>query len=127
MPNPEEQDPFVRLHQRIDEVQRDQQKMLAALTYDAVSNKPGVLPRLDQLERQTQEIKDASKTTLRSWAFDMGTYVLKVLLAALAMYLAASAKKGIVIDMVNQAKSTMIDSLFHEQCATRDCYLARSN
>ena len=94
-----------RLHQRIDEVQHTCTEILDALTYDRRNSKPGILPRLDALETAAA---CAKKATLSAWGMDMGTYVLKVLLAALAMYLAASAKRGIVLDLGGQAASNVI-------------------
>jgi len=58
---------------------------------------------------------------MRSWLFDMGTYVLKVMLAAGAMYLAASAKRGIVLDLSGRAVSNVIDVVSdnHQQMANK--------
>lgn len=96
----------IRLHQRIDEVQHTCASILDALTYDREKARPGILPRLDALETAAASAK---KATLSAWGMDMGTYVLKVLLAALAMYLAASAKRGIVLDLGGQAISNVVD------------------
>lgn len=96
----------IRLHQRIDEVQHTCASILDALTYDRDKARPGILPRLDALETANAAAKKAS---LSVWSMDMGTYMLKVLLAALAMYLAASAKRGIVLDFGAAATSGVLD------------------
>ena len=103
---PPTDDQLVRLHSRIDEMQTLMREMLDAMTYDRKNSKPGILPRLDKLEADAVAAK---RLTLSSWGMDMGTYVLKVLLAALAMYLAASAKRGIVLDLSDRAVSNVID------------------
>ena len=103
---PPTDDQLVRLHSRIDEMQTLMREMLDAMTYDRKNSKPGILPRLDKLEADAANVK---RLTLSSWGMDMGTYVLKVLLAALAMYLAASAKRGIVLDLSGHAVSNVID------------------
>ena len=97
----------IRLRQRIDEVQHTCASILDALTYDRDKARPGILPRLDALE--TANAAAAKKASLSVWSMDMGTYMLKVLLAALAMYLAASAKRGIVLDFGAAATSGVLD------------------
>ena len=108
-----------RLNKRIDEVHVTMNEVLDALSYDRKNNRPGILPRLDNIERnQTDQssiikahIEEESKVQLKVWLYDMGTYILKVLLASLALYIAASAKKGMVIDFANEAKTSVIDSI----------------
>lgn len=86
----------IRLHQRIDVVQNTLNEILEALTYDRAKSRPGILPRLDKLEQDAAAVK---KANLSTWGLDMGTYILKVLLAAFAIYLAASTKRGIILDL----------------------------
>lgn len=115
---PPSDDQLIRLHSRIDEMQTLMREMLDAMTYDRSRSKPGILPRLDALEAAAASQKRA---TLSAWGMDMGTYVLKVLLAALAMYLAASAKRGIVLDISGRAVSNVIDVVSdnHQQVANK--------
>ena len=115
---PPTDDQLVRLHSRIDERQTVMREMLDAMTYDRARSKPGILPRLDALETDAAAQKRA---TLSAWGMDMGTYVLKVLLAALAMYVAASAKRGIVLDLSGRAVSNVIEAVSdnHPQVANK--------
>lgn len=111
-----------RLNKRIDEVFVTMTDVLDALTYDRKNNRPGILPRLDNIEKAQVEHAETLKAhtenegniKLKAWAYDMGTYILKVLLASLALYIAASAKKGMVIDFANEAKTSVIDSIIDD-------------
>lgn len=123
---PPESDNLARVHERIDDVAKTLAELLETLTYNRTANKPGILPRLDTIEASStqankaiddhiREHRASTGPTLASWSMDMGTYVLKVLLAAAAMYIAASAKRGMVLEFANEAKTSMVQ-LIDEGC-----------
>lgn len=129
---PPESDNLERVHSRIDDVAKTLNELLETLTYNRATNKPGILPRLDSIEASStqankaiddhmREHRTSTGPTLASWSMDMGTYVLKVLLAALAMYIAASAKRGMVLDMAQEANTSMINFI-EDGCD--DCQVA---
>lgn len=100
-----------RVHERIDEVLAKLDNMTSLLTWNNTTQLPGVLPRLKALEDQHEaERAAANARTMKAWAFEMGTYVIKVLLAAFALYIASSAHKGIATDLVKQGSSWLLGS-----------------
>lgn len=106
-----------RIHDRIDTVCTTLSELLDAMTYDRKSNRPGILPRLDNVEKaQTEQtaalrahMEKEAKQQLRTWLYEMGTYVIKVMLAAFALYIAAAAKQGIIIDLLKDAKTSVVE------------------
>lgn len=117
---------IARVHERIDEVLTKLDNMTSLLTYDAKGQLPGLLPRVKALEDQHEREKaEADAKTFRKWCFEMGTYVLKVLLAALALYIASSARKGMVQDIAKETSTSLLNIVSGTECD--GCQVADSN